>query len=210
MENMTMKAYIDALSSREPVPGGGGASVLGGAIGVALGGMAGSLTAGKKRYAQWEQDICRLLEEGERLRNEMLHMIQEDADAFIPLANAYKMPKQTKKEQEERSIVMEEALVRAANAPLAVMRKSMEGLFMLEEYAGKVSRLAVSDVGVGAAFLRTAVTGSALNVYTNTKLMKNRERAEEINREAEALERQGIALADRIYSQIREELQWNA
>ncbi len=92
--------FVDVLASKAPVPGGGGASALVGAIGMALGNMVGSLTVGKKKYADVEADIIALKEKATALQGEFLRLVEEDAKAFEPLSKAYGMPRATEEGRE--------------------------------------------------------------------------------------------------------------
>lgn len=194
--------FAELLSGREPVPGGGGASALVGALAAALGSMVGSLTVGKKKYADVQKEIEALMDEAERLRKELLQLVEEDAEAFAPLAGAYGMPQNTEKEKQEKERVMEAALQGASETPLAIMRKCCQIIDLQREFARKGSRLAVSDAGVGVIFAKSALQGASLNVFINTKSMKNRESAEAFEREADQMLLEYTAKADEIYADV--------
>lgn len=179
--------FVEVLASKEPVPGGGGASALVGAIGTALGNMVGSLTVGKKKYADVEAEMYALKAKCDKLQQEMLTLIERDAEVFEPLAKAYGMPRETETEKAEKARVMEIVLKDACSVPMEIMEKCCEAVDIIEEFAAKGSVLAISDAGVGAAFCKAALEGASLNVYINTKSMKNREYAEELNKKADAM-----------------------
>ena len=202
MLEMDLKEFTSVLASKEPVPGGGGASALVGAVGMALGNMVGSLTVGKKTYADVEEDVKRLMKEGEKIRQELLDLVEEDAAAFAPLAKAYGIPK----DDPDRDEIMEKALYTAAAAPLKIMRKVGEALVLMEGYAYKGSKIAISDVGVGALCCKAALQGASLNVYVNTKLMKDRQRAHSMENEVQMLLWENEALADKLYEAVLEKL----
>lgn len=202
----TIETFLEALSSRQPVPGGGGASAFAGALGTALGLMVGNLTVGKKKYAAVEADVSHMMERLEGLQREMVALIDEDARAFAPLAAAYGLPAGTQEERAHKDRVMEENLLHASLVPLKIMELAVEVLGILEELEEKGSVMAVSDVGVAVQFARTALTGAVMNVYINTKSMKDRQKAEEINQRAEAAVTEGIPLAERIYGRVTERL----
>ena len=202
VEQLTVEKFLSTLSSKEPVPGGGGASALAGALGNALGQMVANLTIGKKRYAQWEDEIKGLLARMETLQREFVILVDRDEEVFAPLAAAYGLPAGTEEEKARKAEVMEQRLLDASYVPLEVMEKAVEMLGILDVLAVKGSRMAVSDVGVGVQFVRTALLGAVMNVYINTKSMKDREKAEELNREAEELVRNGTQAADRIYEVV--------
>lgn len=151
--------FLDVLSSNEPVPGGGGASATVGAMGVALGIMVGNLTLGKRKYADVEPDIKELIEKSQSLMDELKHLTDEDARVFEPLSRAYGLPRGTEEEKAAREAVMEHALLEASLVPLQIVEKAYESLTLLEELGEKGTRIALSDVGVGALFARAALGG---------------------------------------------------
>ena len=144
--------FVEVLASKAPVPGGGGASALVAAVGTALGNMVGSLTVGKKKYADVQEDIKALNEKAEALRADFVALIDADAEAFAPLSKAYGIPK----DDPERAEVMETALLKAVQPPMEIMRKCVKALDVISEYATKGSALAISDAGCAAALARAA------------------------------------------------------
>lgn len=187
--------FTDALASADAIPGGGGASALVGAVGIALGNMVGALTVGKKKYAAVEEEIKAAMTEGECLRRELLDMMDKDAEAFAPLLKAYRTPK----DEPGRDEMVQKALVAACQAPIAVMRTVCKALDLIEEFAAKGTVVAISDAGVGAICCKAALQGAFLNVYTNTASMKDREYAEMMESEAQDMLDKYCDKADRIY-----------
>ncbi|MBP3544251.1 MAG: cyclodeaminase/cyclohydrolase family protein [Lachnospiraceae bacterium] len=202
MKQDSIDNFINALASKAPVPGGGGASALGGAIGSALGSMVGNLTLGKKKYAEFESDILIILGKLAKNQEELLALMDKDAEVFEPLSRAYSLPKNTEEELAHKEAVLEEALLSASLVPLEIMRKSVEALLLQEELSHKGTRIAISDAAVGVQFLRAALLGASMNVYINTKSMKDTVKAENLNKEADLLISKGCALADEIYERI--------
>lgn len=198
--------YLEVLASKAPVPGGGGASALGGALAAGLGQMVANLTVGKKRYADVEEEMQGYLCALNICQMEMTALADRDAEVFAPLAAAYGMPSETEEQKAKKDRVMEENLLAASLVPLQIMEKAVGMMAVLEEMEKKGSRMAVSDVGVAVQFARTALTGAVMNVYINTKSMKNREKAEELNGRAEALMETGIRKADEIYGNVLKKL----
>ncbi len=193
-----MKQFLENLSSKEPVPGGGGASALIGAISSALCSMVANLTTGKKKYAQYQNRIDELLPILEQLRTDLLLDIQKDADAFYPLSQAYSLDKNTP----DYDKIMEEALLTASNAPMKIVEDVSRLVPILEELEQIGSRLAVSDVAVAAAACSAALKGAVMNIYINTKSMKNRETAEAMNKRAKELSEDGVKRCDAVYEKI--------
>ncbi|MCC8059528.1 MAG: cyclodeaminase/cyclohydrolase family protein [Clostridiales bacterium] len=200
--SQTIETWTNNLASKAPVPGGGGASALAGALAAALGQMVANLTVGKKRYADVEEKMRQSLAALDVLQQELLALADKDAEVFAPLAAAYALPAQTEEEKAKKAAVMEERLLDASLVPLQIMEKSFEVLDILQLLGQKGSRMAVSDAGVGAQMARAAMTGAVMNVYINTKSMKNREKADEINEKADQLLEKGTKLADEIYAAV--------
>ena len=186
MTDLPCGDFVKVLASSNPVPGGGGAAALCGAIGTALGNMVGSLTAGKKKYADVEEEIREMMESCARLQGEFLDLVQEDAKAFAPLAKAYGLPAETQEQKRYKDEVLENCCKDACEVPLLIMRKCCEAIELAVRFAEKGSRLAVSDAGCAAAVLEGALKAASLNVFINTKSMKDRDFAEKKN--ADALE----------------------
>ena len=197
--------FLEALSSRQPVPGGGGASALSGALASALGLMVGNLTVGKKKYADVEEEVQGMMRRLEQLQKDMASLADRDAKVFAPLAAAYGLPSGTEEERAHKEQVMEKNLLAASLVPMEIMEKAYEMLELLAGLEQKGSVMAVSDVGVAVQFARTALTG-AMNVYINTKSMKNRDKAEELNRKADRLMESGTKRADTIYDKVKKRL----
>ncbi|MDR2589432.1 MAG: cyclodeaminase/cyclohydrolase family protein, partial [Oscillospiraceae bacterium] len=196
------KEFVEVLATKSAVPGGGGASALVGAIGTALGTMVGSLTVGKKKYAEVEAEIITMMEKAEALQAELLRLVDEDAVVFEPLSKAYGIPK----DDPTRDKVMEEALCLACTVPLEIMRLSAKSIELHDDFAKKGSVLAVSDAGVGVIFCKAALQGASLNVFINTKSMLNRDYAESINEEATDLLKTYCKLADEIFDTVTQKL----
>ena len=129
--------------------------------------MVGNLTVGKKRYAEVEDDVRAALERLDAMRAQLVALVDEDARAFEPLASAYRMPKSTPEEAAAKDRAMQEALIGACEAPLAIMRLCSTVIDECEFLAREGSRMAVSDAGVAVAFARAALLGASLNVYIN-------------------------------------------
>lgn len=194
--------FIEVLSSAAPVPGGGGASAAVGAFGAALGMMVTNLTIGKKKYADVEEEIKVVRSQLESLRDELMALVDADAEAFEPLSKAYGLPKETEEQKAEKERIMEQALYEASIVPLKIMETVFKSMDLLKVLAEKGSKIAVSDVGVGILFAQAALEGASLNIFINTKLMKQRDCAEELNTRAEELIVAGRTLRDEVYGDV--------
>ncbi|MBR6959586.1 MAG: cyclodeaminase/cyclohydrolase family protein [Clostridiales bacterium] len=199
MRELDLNNFTKELSSGAPVPGGGGASALMGAVSASLCSMVGNLTSGKKKYAEYQADIERIIASAVALNEDMLTLIEKDAEAFEPLAKAYSIPK----EEPGRDEILEKALYEAALAPLEIVKKSKEVSELISELVVKGSRLAISDVGVAASACEACAKGASMNVYINTKLMKDREVAAKLNEETLALVADVCSACDKAYEEVK-------
>ena len=190
--------FTALLASKAPVPGGGGASALVGALGTALGGMVAALTLGKKKYADVEEEIKSLSLRAQELQNRLLECVDADAAAFEPLSRAYAIPK----DAPGRSEIMEKCLRDAAQVPLEILRLCCEAIELHRVFADKGSVLAVSDAAAGAAFCKAALCGAAVNVKVNTAAMSDRDYARTLDEETDAMLNKYGKLADEIYNDV--------
>ncbi|HIT33912.1 MAG TPA: cyclodeaminase/cyclohydrolase family protein [Candidatus Faecousia intestinigallinarum] len=200
--DMTLEScrkFVEVLASNAPAPGGGGAAALVGAIGTALGNMVGSLTVGKKKYADVEAEILALKSQCDALQTALLDQVEADDKGFVPLAKAYGIPK----DDPTRDAVLEEATITACAVPMHIMELCCQAIDCIAVFAAKGSRLAVSDAGCGAVCCKAALQAASLNVFINTKSLKNRAAAEEMNAKANGMLDKYCALADEIFAQVR-------
>ena len=198
----TCTEFVEVLASKAPVPGGGGASALVGAVGTALGNMVGSLTVGKKKYLDVEAEMISLKQQSAELEKQLLHLVDEDARVFAPLSKAYGLPTTTDEEKAYKAEVMEKCLKDAAEVPMGIMRCACQALDILKQFAEKGSKMMISDAGCGAVCCRAALEAASLNVFINTKSMKDRQYAEELNAQADAMLAKYSSLAQEIYLQV--------
>ena len=194
--------FVTVLASNAPVPGGGGASALVAGVGTALGNMVGSLTVGKKKYADVEEEMYALKEKASALQADFLRLIDRDAEVFEPLSKAYGMPRETEEEKAEKARVMAVVLKDACSVPMEIMEKCCEAIDLIVEFAAKGSALAISDAGVGAAFCKAALLGASLNVFINTKSMADKEYAAELNAKADAMIEKYTKIADEVFAGV--------
>ncbi len=199
MTTESCRKFVEVLASNAPAPGGGGAAALVGAIGTALGNMVGSLTVGKKKYAAVEEEIVALKARCDALQTELLDQVEADDKGFVPLAKAYGIPK----DDPNRDAILEDATVTACAVPMHIMELCCQALDYIAVFAEKGSRLAVSDAGCGAVCCKAALQAASLNVFINTKSLKNRQTAEELNRKANAMLDRYCRLADDIFGEVR-------
>mgnify|MGYP000451142477 FL=1 len=205
MEKIAQKScvdFVEVLASKAAVPGGGGAAALAGAIGMALGSMVCNLTTGKKKYAQYEETIQEILAKAGKLEEELLSMIDKDAEGFYPLSKAYGLPTSTEEEKQYKAETMEKCLKVACEVPMNIVRLCFDSIKLHEELVDKGSKLAISDVGCGVQCLRAAILSGQLNVIINVNSMKDREYAEKIEKECNQLVQDGVKICDEVYQKV--------
>jgi methenyltetrahydrofolate cyclohydrolase len=198
--------FIEVLASKAPVPGGGGAAAMGGAIGMALSNMVGNLTVGKKKYAAVEEEVIALLKEGSIIIEALKELVDRDAEVFEPLSRAYGLPRETPEQIAHKEKVMEECSIEACSVPLEIMRKSYAGIKIHERMGQIGSRLAISDVGCGVVFLKAALLSGQLNVMINLGAIKNEKYLEETRTEMTRLVEDGCSIADQTLAAVVEKL----
>ena len=202
MMDKSCTEFAAELAGKVSVPGGGGAAAYVGALGVALCSMVGNFTTGKKKYAEYEEDVQRMLAEGEKVRARLLELVEEDAAAFYPLSQAYGIPK----EDPTRDEVLEKCTKDALAGPLEMMRQIAKAIELLEEMNVKGSRMLISDVGCGAVCAAAAMRAASMNVFINTKGLKDRDYAAKVEAEADELLAyvpRAKAVADEVAAGIR-------
>lgn len=195
----TIEEYLDLFAGSAPVPGGGGVSSVIGALAAAAGEMVCSLTVGKKKYENIEPEIKGIARRLNEARNKLLTLSDRDAEAFEPLAAAYKDKTMTDAE-------MDALYENAAEVPLETMRCIFSILDEIDYLSVYGSRLAASDAACAAVYARAAIAGEILNVRINTKCIKNTEIKTEIEVEADALYKTGIKKCDLIFEKVMEGL----
>ena len=183
MMEKSCQEFATLLAAKESVPGGGGAAAYVGALGVALCSMVGNFTTGKKAYADVEVVVQSMIYRAGKVRERLLELVDEDAEAFYPLSRAYGIPK----DDPTRATVLEEATKAACVAPMEMMRQICRSIDLLEEMGQKGSKMLVSDVGCGALLARAALEAASMNVFINTKILQDRDHALMLEAECDAM-----------------------
>ncbi|MCG8542419.1 MAG: cyclodeaminase/cyclohydrolase family protein [Clostridia bacterium] len=200
----TCTEFVDILSTKSAVPGGGGAAALTGAIGVALGSMVCNLTIGKRKYAEYEDRVKSILERAKELERDLIKMIDDDAECFLPLSKAYGMKSHTEEEKKLKEETLERALKDACGVPIQIVKTAYEAIKLHEELVDIGSRLAISDVGVGVQCLRAALISGQLNVLININSIKDEQYIKEVKKQTENLVKDGIEIADTVYKKVED------
>ncbi len=198
MENLTLKQFSEAVSSKDPTPGGGGVSAAVGALAASLGEMVANLTFGKKKYLEYTFELTDIRKELEILRINLLGCINKDAQAFEPLAKVYALPKDSEGYEEK----MEECLRKAAEPPFLILKYAAR-IIELDERLGQIgSKLAVSDAATSVMLAHGVLYAAYVNVLVNTRLMKDRDQANYLNEESVKILDEYSVMALNIYDDI--------
>lgn len=201
-----IEEYIKELASKAPVPGGGGASAVAGALSAALSSMVCNLTIGKKSFAALEEDIKNILSDMNKHMERFIKLSDKDAQVFYPLSQAYSFKPQNEEEKSLHEANMEKLLFDAAIVPLDIMKEANSMLNSIDFLAKKGSKLAISDAGVAVGLLRSAVCGAMMNVVINIKYMKDRDIAQRLLDEASEILEDTMNKSDIIYREVLEVL----
>lgn len=175
--NKSLQNFLDEVSSSSPTPGGGSVSAFNGVLGVSLGLMVCNLTIGKKKYESVENEILQIKSRLENQREKFIELYDEDAKAFDMVMSAFKLPKETEEEKNKRSSAIEEATIKATEAPIKVIETSgqvIDDLIRLSEIGNQNS---LSDAGVALILIKASIEGAMMNVLINTKSLNDRDRA---------------------------------
>ena len=202
LSELTVRGFADLLGSDAPAPGGGSAAALAGALGAALTAMVGSLTVGKKKYAEFDGLARETLEKARDLEHRFLDVMQRDTEAFNAVSAVFAMPKGTDEEKAARSQAMQQALQGCTRTPFEMMELSCKALEMTHELLGKTNDSAASDLGVAALSLRAGIQGAWLNVLINIGSLKNKDLAADYKKKGEEMLAKALPLADKIYENV--------
>lgn len=183
----SVEGYLDAVASTAPVPGGGGVAALAGSLACALGCMVAGLSTGKPKLVEHEEAFQNALERCQKLRERMLQLSNADAEGFVPVTAALKLPRTTPEETAARNKALDSALMGACDAPFDVLQCALDSLEALEELAKHGSKIAVVDVGVASSLARTAADGAALTVHANANMLSDKHKAAELGENADTL-----------------------
>jgi formiminotetrahydrofolate cyclodeaminase len=198
--------FLDELASSAPAPGGGSVAALSGALGAALVSMVCSLTVGKKKYADVQEDIKALLAQSEALREELVELLEADVEVYTEVSRAVKMPRATDEEKAARTVAMQKALKAATDVPMQVAEACVEVMELCLPAAEKGNINTVSDAGVAVLMAEAGLRSAALNVLINLGWIKDAAFVAENRAKLDALLEGKPAMRDEIYQSVVEKL----
>ncbi len=203
LKEMSLAGFSELLASKEPTPGGGCASALAGALAAALAAMVARTTAGSKKFTDRAERMDRIAAEADRLRLDLLALVDEDARAFDQVMAAFRMPKETPEQQRARSEAIQQAYKAAAGPPMQVCAQSLRVLELAVQVAEEGNPSAASDAGVGALLAAAALEGGALNVQINLGSVRDEAFRNAHGRKVRAALAQGQGLRERALAVVR-------
>lgn len=198
--NLTVKGFADETARESPAPGGGSVSAYMGALGASLGVMVANLSSHKPGWDERWDEFAEWAERGMELQEELLHLVDEDTEAFNRIMAAFGMPKNTDEDKALRSEAIQKATLFATEVPLETMKTSVRVFDLCRQMVETGNPNSVSDAGVGALAARAAVIGAGMNVKINASSLKDRAKAEALIAEAEDI----IAKANAAEKEITE------
>ncbi len=198
--------FAEQLGSSAPVPGGGAASALVGALAAALAEMVGQLTVGRPRFRAIEDRMQHLVEQLRQARSELLALIDADSDAFLHVSEAYKLPRATDEEKAQRDAAIQAALHKAMRPPLRVMEIASDVLVVTDEVALIGNPSVASDAGCAALIGEAAVHAGALNVLANIVLLPDSQETQLARATVAALEERATILREKTLAMARERM----
>jgi formiminotetrahydrofolate cyclodeaminase len=173
LTSLSVNDFLDEIASSSPAPGGGSVSALAATLGAALTSMVCCLTIGKKKYADVQSEVEKVLKQSEELRAQFKAIIDEDTAAYNKVMSAYGLPKDTEEQKSKRTAEIQEAMKTATLAPLKLMEFCGKAMKLVKIIAEQGNQNSLSDTGVAALMLHAGCEGAALNVLINLSVMQD-------------------------------------
>lgn len=204
--DLTVKGFADETARESPAPGGGSVSAYMGALGASLGTMVANLSSHKPGWDDRWDEFSLWAERGILIESELLHLVDEDTEAFNRIMSAFGMPKGTDEEKRMRSEAIQQATLFAARVPLETMKASLKVFELCREMVIKGNPNSVSDAGVGALAARSAVIGAGMNVKINASSLKDKQQAQSLIAEADAIIAKAVAEEKEIITLVEDKI----
>ncbi|GAB4199897.1 MAG: hypothetical protein Fur0023_02690 [Bacteroidia bacterium] len=204
--NKTVSDFVNVTASESPAPGGGSVSALCGALGSALGAMVANLSANKKGWEEQTEYFSNYAEQLQQAKQQLLELIDKDTQAFNEVMKAFSLPKNTEEEKNIRKKAIEEATFQAMMIPYHTMQIAQSCMDILQIMAEKGNPNSVTDAGVGALCIRTAVLGAAMNVKINAQTILHIDKVQEMLKEIENIEKEIIEKENKIREEVNNKI----
>jgi len=204
IKDLTIGEFVEQVSSKEPVPGGGAVGAIAAVLAAGLTEMVANLTVGKKKYKEWEAEMEKVISEMEEIKDELYLIAKKDMDAFNAFMKAMKLPKGTEEEKKARQERMQEALKGAIDVPYELARKARDIIKKAEIVTEFGNKNAVSDALSSAELCRAAFEIAKANIRINLKHLKDEKLKKYYEEETDELEKQVYGSYKRIKEMIEE------
>jgi len=197
-----VRVFLEELASRAPVPGGGSVAALSASLASALTEMVANLTIGRKGFEEVEEEMKKISQESSNYREKFLKNIDKDAEAFDKVMGAFKLPKNTPEEIENRKQIIQKEFKNAALVPLEVAKDAVKLMEFTSKVVEKGNKNAISDGAVATMMARTAVLGALYNVKINLQSIKDENFVSRISKQVHELELKAIEEEKKILSKV--------
>jgi len=204
--DLTLSKFADETAGESMAPGGGSISAYVATLGVSLGTMVANLSAHKRGWDDKWEYFSKWAEKGQKYKNTLLALVDEDTNAFNKIIDGFRMPKSSVAEKEARVIAIENATKYATEVPFKVMETAQQSMEVMVEMAKNGIQNSLSDAGVGVLCARTAVYGAYFNVRINAKDIKDKAFAEDITKRAKVIMDKAIATEQEIIEYINSKI----
>ncbi|MEB0249772.1 cyclodeaminase/cyclohydrolase family protein, partial [Mucilaginibacter sp. 5B2] len=204
---MTLTAFADETASESPAPGGGSISAYMGALGVSLATMVANLSSHKKGWDNRWEEFSNWAEQGQALKDELLRLVDVDTTAFNKIMEAFSLPKGNEQEKATRDQAIQDATKYAIDIPFKVMETAYESLTLIRAMVESGNPNSVTDAGVAALCVRSAVMGAFMNVKINASGYKDKAFVDDVLKRGEAIEQKTIAAEAEIIALVNEKIE---
>lgn len=204
--DMNLEDFMNETASESPAPGGGSISAYMGSLGIALGTMVANLSSHKRGWDDSWEEFSQWAEKGKNIQDELLHLVDEDTIAFNKIMDAFRKPKKSDEEKQERKEAIQEATKNAIMVPFKVMETAFGAFEVLKAMAETGNPNSVSDAGVGALAIRSCVMGAFLNVKINVSGLDDKEFVKSILQKGKEIEIETKKFEKEILNIVEEKL----
>lgn len=206
LADMSVRDFSDETASESPAPGGGSVSAYMASLGAALGTMVANLSSHKRAWDDRWEEFSNWAEKGIALQAELTRLVDEDTEAFNKIMDAFKLPKQTDEEKKERQKAIQDATKNAILVPFKVMETAYKSLEVIKAMVEKGNPNSVTDAGVGALAVRSAVKGAFMNVRINANDLDDKEFVDDIVKKGREIERKAEEEEKKIIKMVEEKM----
>lgn len=202
LSNLKITKFLEKTAESTAVPGGGSIAALNAAISASLSEMVANLTLGKKGYEAVQNEMKAITVTASKLRKKLIKDIDKDATAYNEVMKAFKMPKNTEKQQDRRNKAIQTGLKNASLVPLGVARDALDIMDLIAKVIRKGNKNAVTDGAVAALTARAAILGALYNVKINLNFIEDLKFLKEMTKEIKRIESRAVQKEKEILSHV--------